>query len=130
MYFLTGIEKCEPKANQIIDIGAYQTFGYFSDYKDAEDAVLGYGITYIIPDIQEGIYNYIIIEYIPEGLYYHAESREFYKWNNEKRKFYKLSDSIKEEKEIISLLNDDYGNWAFFYPQRNLLYTSYSQKSY
>lgn len=108
MYFITCIQKYEKKDNLNIDIGAYNTYGYFTNHKDAEDVVLQN-----MTDIQEGVYNFAIIEDIPEGLYSQAEFREFYKWDNEKREFYKLSNDIKEEKEIIDMLNDGYGNWAF-----------------
>ena len=98
MYFITCFSRFELNERLgIADIGSSRTFGYYKNRDDAIEAVeKNWG------DIQERIYHYAVIEYIPEGLYNPAEERLFFQWNEEKEMF-----------EIIEPLIDNGGNYAF-----------------
>ncbi|MCI8397739.1 MAG: hypothetical protein HFJ52_09125 [Clostridia bacterium] len=53
--------------------------GYFKTFEEAENIVLNN-----IGDINETIYDYAIIENIPEGLYQYDQNASWYQWNNGK----------------------------------------------
>lgn len=53
--------------------------GYFNSYEEAEDVVRGnYGDLY-----EQGYYDYVVIENIPEGLYQYDLEPVFFKWDSE-----------------------------------------------
>lgn len=97
MYFITGFSKYEKDRLGWPDIGAARTFGY---YNDRDVAIRMVELNNL--DIHEYLYDYAVVEYIPEGLYNIAEERIFFKWNEEKQIF-----------EIIDGFDDHCGNYAF-----------------
>ena len=96
MYFVTCFQKYEIDKLGWPDIGAARTFGY---YNDREVAIKMVELNNL--DIHECLYDYAVVEYIPEGLYNVAEERIFFKWNEDKKMF-----------EIIEGFDDHYGNYA------------------
>ena len=98
MYFITCFLKYEIDSRTgVPNIGSTRTFGY---YNDRDTAIKMVEINNL--DIQERLYDYAVIEYIPEGLYNFAEERIFFKWNEEKRIF-----------EMFEGFDDNWGNYAF-----------------
>ncbi len=70
MYFLTTLQiKNENLINS-------RCVGYFKNFKDAEDVIINN-----IADLNETIYNYAIIENIPEGLYKYDQNAKWYKFD-------------------------------------------------
>lgn len=51
--------------------------GYFKTFEEAENIILNN-----VGDINETIYDYAVIENIPEGLYQYDQNASWYKWNN------------------------------------------------
>lgn len=97
MYFITCFQKYEIGKLGWPDIGAARTFGYYNDRDVAIRMVECNNL-----DIQERIYEYAVVEHIPEGLYNVAEERIFFKWNEDEEMF-----------EIIEGFDDHCGNYAF-----------------
>lgn len=96
MYFITCFSRYEINRG-IPDIGSARTFGYCNDRDEAIEIVRKNCY-----DIQERIYRYAVIEYIPEGLYELATERLFFEWNENTETF-----------EPIELFEDNWGNYAF-----------------
>lgn len=71
MFFITTIDK----------EGNCRCVGYVKTFEEAENIVLNN-----IGDINETIYDYAIIENIPEGLYQYNQNASWYQWNNGKYK--------------------------------------------
>ena len=98
MYFITCFSRYEPNTRiGVPDIGSARTFGYYTDRDIAIEMVKRNNC-----DIQEGIYRYAVIEYIPEGLYELADERLFFEWNEDKKEFQSIEPFI-----------DNSGNYAF-----------------
>lgn len=97
MYFITCFQKYEIDKSGWRDVGAIRTFGYYDTRSVAIRAVKLNNC-----DIHECLYDYAVIEYIPDGLYNVAEERIFFKWNE---KLY----GYKE----IKPFEDCFGNYAF-----------------
>lgn len=97
MYFITCFEKYESDQFGWSDIGASRTFGYFGDKDVAIEAVRKNW-----SDIQERVYRYAVIEYIPEGLYELAEERWFFEWDENDKRFFPIKPFV-----------DCFGNYAF-----------------
>lgn len=100
MYFITCFAKYEidPKTH-VPNIGANRTFGY---YADRDVAIRMVSLNNL--DIQECIYQYAVIEHIPEGLYNPAIERLFFKWNEDEEIFEEVDSKFFE---------DCWGNYAF-----------------
>lgn len=71
MYFITTIQF---KNNELKDS---RCIGYFKSFKEAEHIVINN-----IGDIEETIYNYCVIENIPEGIYEYDQNAKWYKFND------------------------------------------------
>lgn len=99
MYFITCFAKYEKSEKGMPNIGAYRTVGYYLHKKWAIEDLHRNNC-----DIQERIYDYAVVEKIPQGLYPIAEETIYFKWNEEKQGFYEI-DGIE--------LQDCYGNYAF-----------------
>ena len=97
MYFITVFTKYEKHENSCPNIGSSRTVGYYTNKKDAIDAVLENCC-----DIWEYCYTYAVVEFIEPGLYNPAEERWFFKWDDEKHCY-----------EEIEPFVDCYGNYAF-----------------
>lgn len=71
MYFITTIQlkDGEQKDSRCI--------GYFKQFEEAEYIVLNN-----VGDIEETIYNYCVIENIPEGIYQYDQNAKWYKFND------------------------------------------------
>lgn len=71
MYFITTlqIKDRQQKSSRCI--------GYFKSFKEAEHIVLNN-----VGDIEETIYNYCVIENIPEGIYQYDQNAKWYKFND------------------------------------------------
>lgn len=65
-----------------IDFGSERIVGWYSDYKDAYEAVLNNAC-----DIWETCYDYALLEEIEEGLYHPASSRWWFKHNLEENRY-------------------------------------------
>ena len=80
MYFLTAIHNSQVfhgETRSIVE-SCYQdkrTFGYFKLYDAAKNA-----IDNNTGNMQECWYNYLVLEYIPEGIHGKAENEEWFEW--------------------------------------------------
>ncbi len=97
MYFITVFTKYERDGAGVPSIGSARTVGYYTNKKDAVDAVIENCC-----DIWEYTYDYAVVELIEPGLYNPAEERWFFKWNDE----------LKGYEEIEPFV-DCFGNYAF-----------------
>ena len=97
MYFITGFQKYEIDRFGWPDVGCSRTFGY---YRDRDVAIRMVQLNNL--DIHEYLYNYAVVEYIPEGLYNIAEERVFFQWNEKTKAFEQIEEFI-----------DHCGNYAF-----------------
>lgn len=97
MYFVTCFQRYEQTRLGVPDIGCSRTFGY---YNDRDTAIKMVELNNL--DIQERVYTYAVIEFIPEGLYNLAEERIFFKWNEDEKKFVMIEPFV-----------DHFGNYAF-----------------
>jgi hypothetical protein len=78
MYFITAMEDLKDGR---YPIGA-RTFGFFDDLDNAKLIVENN-----ISDINETIYDYVVIEKIRQGLYPDVLSRILYKFNYDKKQY-------------------------------------------
>lgn len=71
MYFITTlqIKDGQQKSSRCI--------GYFKSFEEAEHIVVNN-----VGDIEETIYNYCVIENIPEGIYQYDQDAKWYKFND------------------------------------------------
>lgn len=87
MYFITTIQSRTDESRCV---------GYFSSFEEAEEAVEE---NYL--DLHETIYDYIVIENIPEGLYRYDQDAKWYKWNNSKERYEKIEGRPEEYSNIV-----------------------------
>lgn len=71
MYFITTIQLKDGQ------LGYTRCIGYFKTFEKAEYIVLNN-----VGDIEETIYNYCVIENIPEGVYQYDQNAKWYKFND------------------------------------------------
>ena len=71
MYFITTIQLKDGQ------LGYTRCIGYFKTFAKAEYIVLNN-----VGDIEETIYNYCVIENIPEGIYQYDQNAKWYKFND------------------------------------------------
>jgi hypothetical protein len=80
MYFVTTIKDinkdCIQNSNNI------RTVGFYSKFEDAEYTVLNN-----VCDINELMYDYVVIERIDEGLYPYSEEAFLYNFNYDTRQY-------------------------------------------
>ena len=98
MYFITGFQRYEWGSNGVPELGAVRTFGYYARKEWAVDDLHNNAL-----DIRECLYNYAVIEYIPEGLYQAASERIFFKWDDERKGFFEIDETA---------MQDNFGNYA------------------
>lgn len=89
MYFITTIQLKDGKEED------RRCIGYFSSLEKAEHIVLNN-----IGDIEETIYNYCVIENVPEGIYEYAQDTKWYKFNNAEE-VYEPCEKPKELKHYV-----------------------------
>ena len=71
MYFITTVQIKDEQ------LGYTRCIGYFKTFEKAEYIVLNN-----VGDIEETIYNYCVIENIPDGIYQHDQNAKWYKFND------------------------------------------------
>jgi hypothetical protein len=75
MYFITSIYKPKPPSRDDCN----RCFGYYLYEYDAREAVRdNHG------EMQECLYNFLVIEKIDEGIHRHAEVIQWYEWRDNK----------------------------------------------
>lgn len=67
--------------------------GYYTDFKSAEDVVLGNDY-----DINETCYKYAVIENIPAGVYQYDFEPKWYEWNEIDEIYERIDKTPKEYK--------------------------------
>jgi len=92
MFYITCFEKIEINKNDWTDIGAQRTFGYYSDKATTFKAVKENWC-----DLFEYLYEYAVIENIPEGIHPMCEERWFFKFNQKTREFEPIEEPIEFE---------------------------------
>ena len=92
MYFITCFSKCEKDERGWLNLGATRTFGYEETLEDAD-----YVLNNNVCDLYEYLYIYAIVEKLGRGPHPDCEERYFYKWDDEKKGFFRA-----EEPEILS----------------------------
>ena len=99
-WFLTSIAPKEdlvpPKRNLC---RASRTFGFYTFYKEAFDAVFQNR-----GNMQECLYEYLVIEYIEPGIHPEVHIEEWYEWDKESSRWLMLVFKPKEFDGIV--------NWA------------------
>lgn len=71
MYFITTVQIKDEQ------LGYTRCIGYFKTFEKAEYIVLNN-----VGDIEETIYNYCVIENIPDGIYQYDQNAKWYKFND------------------------------------------------
>lgn len=94
MYFITVFDKCEPNDQYFAEFGCQRTWGYYPEYEWAA-AALHENRT----DMNEGCYEYAVIEKIGYGLCVIANERQWFKWDKEKCGYFEI-----EEPECVKHL--------------------------
>lgn len=82
MYFITAFEDIDDDWGTK---GSSRCFGYYKSREKADNAVY-----HNVCDINETIYDYVVIEYIGEGIHAISEQRWFYKFNYNTRQYYPI----------------------------------------
>lgn len=82
-WFITGIAAKERdiKSPHLLKVSAQRTFGFYNSYRDACQA-----IKENIGDMHECLYNYLILEYIEEGIFPHVHTIEWWEWKDKQWK--------------------------------------------
>jgi hypothetical protein len=93
MYFITVFEHLP---DTYLNTGDMRCWGYYRIYDNAVDVVLNNRT-----DINEGIYNYCVIEEIGEGLASYPKTRWFYKFNKNDNKY----EPIEDPEEVKHVCN-------------------------
>ena len=86
MYFITCFEKCGTNKGWL-DIGASRTFGYYDNLNTCIQA-----LNQNWCDMFEYLYEYAIVEKIGQGIHPECEERWFFKWDDEKKGFFDISE--------------------------------------
>lgn len=89
MYFITTVQIKDGQ------LGYTRCIGYFETLEKAEYIVLNN-----VGDIEETIYNYCVIENIPDGIYQYDQNAKWYKFN-ELDEVYKPCDKPKELNHLV-----------------------------
>ena len=71
MYFITTLQIKDGQQKNS------RCIGYFKSFEEAEHIVVNN-----VGDIEETIYNYCVIENIPEGIYQYDQNAKWYKFND------------------------------------------------
>lgn len=97
MYFITTLYKDENG-----ELDPARCMGYYKDREYAIEVVENN-----VCDIREFIYEYVIVEHIPEGIFPYAdpEERILFQWNDINKKFEK----IDEPKDMEHVCNYSIG---------------------
>lgn len=87
MYFITGNTKLLTLDDPLEDYkdDCSRCFGYYKEFKYAERAVINNSF-----DMWETMYDYIVIEYIGEGIHQRSDIESWYKYNQEKNEYEKI----------------------------------------
>ena len=72
MHFITALHWYEER------VASTSTFGYFADHDDAHGAVARNS-----GDMHEMLYNYLVIEDIPEGIFPMPRSECWFEWDDD-----------------------------------------------
>ena len=99
MYFITCFEKYIKTHKDCPYIGDHRTFGYYPHKEWAVEDLHSNNL-----DIHEDMYEYAVIEKIPMGLYQLAEETTYFKWDDDKHRYYEIDGAE---------LQDCFGNYAF-----------------
>lgn len=97
MWFITVFQKYI-KTNTAPDIGELRAIGYYPHKEMAIEDVLENAI-----DMNEGMYKYAVIEFIPCGLYQPATEKIFFEWDDQSRHYLEV-----DSENFL----DDFGNYA------------------
>ena len=89
MYFITTVQIKDEQ------LGYTRCIGYFKTFEKAEYIVLNN-----VGDIEETIYNYCVIENIPDGIYQYDQNAKWYKFND-LDEVYKPCEKPKELNHLI-----------------------------
>ena len=89
MYFITTVQIKDGQ------LGYTRCIGYFETFEKAEYIVLNN-----VGDIEETIYNYCVIENIPDGIYQYDQNAKWYKFNN-LDEVYKPCEKPKELNHLV-----------------------------
>lgn len=89
MYFITTVQIKDEQ------LGYTRCIGYFETFEKAEYIVLNN-----VGDIEETIYNYCVIENIPDGIYQYDQNAKWYKFDN-LNEVYKPCEKPKELNHLV-----------------------------
>ena len=103
MYFITAMTNLTPfieSSPEGAQKHASNCCGYFHNKSEAIDAVMGNRC-----DLFETCFHYIVIEYVPEGIYPIAEEIAWYKYSPQTNQY----EEIKKPKETHNTINYCFG---------------------
>ena len=87
MYFITVFETLEPDEFFFVKYGDKRTWGYYPEYQTAVNA-LHEDRCYM----HENCYQYAVVEKIGYGITAHVESRQWFKWDEDKSGFFEIKE--------------------------------------
>lgn len=87
MYFITCFEKISTTLLGWLDIGSSRTFGFYSIYEQAVEALHN---NYL--DMFECLYEYAVVEHINEGIHPEVISRQFFSYNRKRKGFFEKNE--------------------------------------
>jgi hypothetical protein len=83
MWFITSIATCRDSIeNPSLNIKTQRTFGFFEHRRRAETA-----ITLNTGNMEECLYNYLVLEYMEEGIHPEVMVEKWWSWGDETRRW-------------------------------------------
>ena len=83
MFFITCFEQCQKNELGWFDGGNERTFGFFDNLETCKQALRENWC-----DMNETIYNFAVIEYIPQGIHPKAREIAWFHWDKERDGFF------------------------------------------
>ena len=87
MFFITCFSRCEKESLGWLNMGASRVFGYYETFEDAETSLNRNSC-----DMFEYLYTFAVVEKIGPGIHAEAEERWFFKWDEEKKGFFRIEE--------------------------------------
>ena len=85
MFFITCMQNLPDNSNIFAETGAQRTFGFTETLNDAERKL---NENYL--DMHEYLYKYAVVEKIETGIHPEVLEEVWFKWNEEKKGFYRI----------------------------------------
>lgn len=87
MFFITCFTKIAKHKLGWLDMGSIRTFGFLETFEEAEQALNENAC-----DMRECLYDYAVVEEMQPGIHPTAFNRWFYKFDEERKGFYRIEE--------------------------------------